>query len=462
MADYNCNPENVRTQAVSNALEEWEAGTRDTWPVPWKGKTESFPLITIGLENLALNHRSHRIRAQLEDLPEAQKALTQPDGNEAQEYLAIAILNASDHFDDLIADLDRLDQKFPGVATRKGVIVNGNRRAVALRELGQKWMRVALLPPGVTSNDMDDLEFDLQIQKELREEYSFTNRLIVINELLEIRKERPEDIGLRMGWARSTGESDLKKGRERVEQAIRVFSTIRELQELSKHKGRPLPLSYFDDKQQSLEELDTQILNLEEDGEDMATIESVRNLRLIGMLAGLTKLQLRKIKAGFAEEFLDPRLADEDAESVREMLAETPSSKPGAIPGLSGAENQGVAGDGNPELLRQLATSAGLERAEASDPDVSLPPEVREKVAEVLIDAVEVASSQMSKANRLRAPIESLRKARSAVQSARKRLVKVLSESKFKVGNMDYELKKLEKETEIIRRILESGNSIVS
>lgn len=458
--EYGCNPESARTQAISNALEEWEAemGTKDTWPIPWKGNTKPFPLITVALENLVLNHRNHRIRAQLEGgSDELRDALAQPDGDEAQEYIAIIILEEFDHFDDLSADLDRIGQNVPGVVTRAGVIVNGNRRAVALRELGEKWMRVAVLPPGVSSNDMDDLEWDLQLLKELREDYTFTNQLIAINERLEIRGESPEAIGLRMGWARSDKDADLKKGGAQVERAVRILSTIRDLQNLSKHKGHTLPLPYFDDKQQSLEELDTQLITLGEEGTDYATIESVRNLRLIGMLAGLTKLQLRKIKADFSEEFLEPRLADEDADPVREVLTETSISSPGTIPGLSSAKKHGAAGNGTPKLVSQLARSVGLEYAAVPDPDVSLAPDVRDKLAEVMVDAVEIAGIQTSKANRLRAPIESLRKARRAVQAARKQLVKVQSETRFKTGDMDYQLKKLEKETGAIRDILVSS-----
>ena len=459
MAKYSCKPENVRRRAISNALKEWEAGTHDTWPIPWKGATKPFPLITMALENLVLNHRNHRIRAQLEGGSDGlREALAQPDGDEAQEYIAIIILEEFDHFDDLSADLDRIGQNVPGVVTRAGVIVNGNRRAVALRELGRKWMLVAVLPPGVSSNDMDDLEWDLQLLKELREDYTFTNQLIAINERLEIRAESPEDIGLRMGWARSKKEADLKKGAAQVERAIRVLSTIRDLQDLSKHKSHTLPLPYFDDKQQSLEELDGQLLSLADEGADLATIESVRNLRLVGMLAGLTKLQLRKIKADFSDEFLVPRLADEDADPVREALAETWISSPGTIPGLSGAKKHGTVGNGTPKLMSQLAKSVGLEFAAVPDPDVSLSPDVRDKLTEVMVDAVEVAGVQTSKANRLRAPIESLRKARGAVQSARKQLVKVQSETRFKIGDMEYHLKKLEKETGAIRGILLSTN----
>ena len=459
MVNFSCNPESVRALAISNALEEWQAGSRDTWSVPWKGKRESFPLIRVALENLVLNHRSHRIRAQVEDYSdEVREALAQPDGDEAQEYLAIAINEASDNLDDLSADLDRIGQTDPGIVTRAGVIVNGNRRAVVLRELGQKWMKVALLPPGVSSNDIDDLEFELQVLKDLREDYTFTNRLIVINELLEERKESPQAIGLRMGWARSKKEADLTKAVRQVERAIRVLSTIRTLQDLSKHEGHRLPLPYFDDKQQSLEELDNQLRALEDESADLTTIESVRNLRLVGMLVGLTKLQLRRIKGDFSEEFLEPRLADEDADLVREMLAEPSIGSSGAIPGLSDAKNHVAAGDGTPKLLSQLATSVGLEVAAASDPGVSLRQDVSDKLAEVMVDAVEIAASQTSKANRLRAPIESLKKARHSVQSARKQLVKVMSETRFKTGDMDYQLKKLEQETGDVRGILISSD----
>ena len=44
MAKHSCKSEHVRALAITNALEEWEAGTKDRWPVPWKGKTDLTPI----------------------------------------------------------------------------------------------------------------------------------------------------------------------------------------------------------------------------------------------------------------------------------------------------------------------------------------------------------------------------------------------------------------------------------
>ena len=108
--------------------------------------------------------------------------------------------------------------------------------------------------------------------------------------------------------------------------------------------------------------------------------------------------------------------------------------------------------------MSQLARSVGLELAEVPDPEVSLSLDVRDKISEVMEDAVEIAGVQINKGKRLRAPIESLKKARHAVQSARKQLVKVQSETRFKAGELDYQLKKLEKETRAIRGIFVSSD----
>lgn len=447
---YSVNAEDIRTQCVANALAEWNANPdKRRWPVPWRGGIEHFELVRVELDNLALNPNSHRIKAQLEGLAGAEAVAAQPDSAESQELIELAIFMASPHFSELQDSLDRDGQKTPGITTRAGVLINGNRRAVALHDLGEKWMDVAVLPPGVGEEAQDDLEWDLQITTEHLEEYTFTNVLMVINERIEKRRESPQDLALKLGWARSRDPAQLRIGERFVARAVKIYASVRSLQELSKISGARLPLTYFDDKQQALEELEDLISRLEDDDAQADEIASVRRLRTVGLLSGLTKMQLRAIKGGFQEDYLDARLSDDDADNVRPLLVsgEAGPPPPGGIPGLDAGAGSGDAASPADDYLTLLAQSVAID--ESDNPNgvgAPITAEVREKIEEVLSDAVDVATHSANRTSKLIAPLASLRKARKSVQQARSQWAKVRADEAFSASKFEYELNRLARE----------------
>ena len=90
------------------------------------------------------------------------------------EIIAAIIRKDIEGYEDLRANLQADEQRQPGVITRVGLLVNANRRAVALRENGARYIHVAVLPDA-TADEVSDLELTLQVQRDFREDYSFTN-----------------------------------------------------------------------------------------------------------------------------------------------------------------------------------------------------------------------------------------------------------------------------------------------
>ena len=92
----------------------------------------------------------------------------------------------AEEFAALKDSLFREGQTDPGVMTHEGVLVNANTRAVAMREFedpAKRYIRVAVLPPTAQPSEMALLELRLQMQKELKVDYSLTNELLFIEEL---------------------------------------------------------------------------------------------------------------------------------------------------------------------------------------------------------------------------------------------------------------------------------------
>jgi hypothetical protein len=56
------------------------------------------------------------------------------------------VLRETEGFERLKVNLAEEDQREAGVVTRAGLLVNGNTRAAALRDIDKQYIRVAVLP----------------------------------------------------------------------------------------------------------------------------------------------------------------------------------------------------------------------------------------------------------------------------------------------------------------------------
>lgn len=274
----------------------------------WRGVDQTFPVISLPLDAVLLNHRSHRIKAHLESDPNAEKVRANPFSDESQETIARILRDAGDPdaFNDLKLNLAEQGQLQPGVVTRQGLLVNANTRAVALRDIDKpsaKYIRVAVLPTDADDRDIDDLEMQLQIQREFKRDYSFTNLLLFVHDLLEGGGHNEKEVARQLNYAASSDPKELREGVQQVQRLVRILATIRALQK--RNAGQPR-LTFFDDKRQALIDLDQAYEAAKK--RNPRDAERLRDARLAGILTGCGYEALRKIDADTSVSHLRPRL----------------------------------------------------------------------------------------------------------------------------------------------------------
>src|SRR5271165_4870884 len=99
-------------------------------PLPWQDKDKTFPVVSVSLDTVLLNPKSHRIRSQLESHPQGRLVTDSPFSEAAQE-IVVEILRNTEGYERLKTNLAEEGQREAGVITRAGLLVNGNTRAAA-------------------------------------------------------------------------------------------------------------------------------------------------------------------------------------------------------------------------------------------------------------------------------------------------------------------------------------------
>lgn len=290
--------EQTRKQRIEHALDALPAEA-ETLRVPWRGKSERMTVIRIGLDSTVLNPRSHRIKSQLESDLSAKAAIAQDaEGEQAQEAIR-KLLRATPGFEALKNDLEQKDQREPGIITRQGRLINANTRAVALADLGREYIEVAVLPADATIGEIYDLELDLQVAQDYRQDYTFTNQLLFIEDLIIEQGRDEQEVAIRLGWATPTKQSSIKKGVDRVRRYVRHLDLIRDIQDMS---GGKVPLTDFDDAEQALQEFDTAYESLRDKNPTQA--RRLKQARTLGLLVDLGYERQRQVDGAWVETHL--------------------------------------------------------------------------------------------------------------------------------------------------------------
>jgi len=392
--------ENVRREQIRKALEAHDPTKDASADEQWKGNERPFPIIRLGLEYVVLNPRSHRIQAQLESAENRDEIRADPWSDASQEALA-DLLRATEGFERLRVNLSEEPQRDYGIITAAGMLVNANTRAVALRDLGKAHIKVIVLPEDATTNEIDEIELRLQMQQPLRQEYTFTNELLFVDELIVRHHHSRESVARLLRWAGSSDPAELKKGSRLVDQATRMLSIIREIQELS---GRTLPLTFF--------ELDERYQDLK--GKDAAKAAAVKDARILALLTDrLGYKKLRNIDEDFIVQYWVPAMEDDPLlkECVPAMVGGASGGKAEGPEGLDVLEGVEPATDGT-VALGPLAEA--LAKASASD-SVALPAsdgeavtatrdQVIDAVTDSLLSASEEKAIDAKKGSRLEQP----------------------------------------------------------
>ena len=429
-------------QAAVDAAASAVAGSTGTAEeVSWKGSKQILPVASVDLDAVLLSPHSHRIKAQLESLQKAERDLVEQDpfGVAAQDIIA-DLLRETKGFERLKSALKNEGQKDAGVLTTKGVLVNANTRAVALRDLREKYVKVVVLPKDAGPKEITGLELSLQMEQDYKQDYSFTSQLLFIEDLVNSGDYTTEEVGRALKPALGTSVRDKKAAREHVELELRLLGLIRGVLAAS---GGALNFLFFDDMRQALIEIDQDYQKLKSSKADEA--ERIRDAQLAGMIAGVDYRRLREIDGTLMDDYVLPALEESALAPHLEALmtpasagttatAETPTGV-GDFFGDDEDEEDGEKGSGTVGPVATVKpTLSGLYTALAKtteDGDVALPPlkagdapttmprrVVKANLLNGLTTAIDNKKRDSRKIDDLLAPITHLRDATQALDKA--------------------------------------------
>lgn len=278
-----------------------EQGAKVT--VQWRGEPRHLYVISMPIAHLYLNPATHRLRVQLTLDPERKQELDDdPWGKRSQEYLADLLkrnpakpTEQDPDYAALMRELQEFGQREPGIITREGILVDGNTRCAALRDISVTEIRVGVLPPDADWMDLNDVELGLQLRKDTRRPYTYINQLIAIEEQLNNGRSARDVAG-----AFNIKESTLQKDRW-------VYALIQEAIDRSRAAdGSALRLIDFENHQEKLREIYTDYVKLQKRDPDAA--ERLKETRLAMVVLNYPKTTVRLAGHDFHTRYLEPRL----------------------------------------------------------------------------------------------------------------------------------------------------------
>ncbi|MEV6340784.1 transcriptional regulator [Nocardia vinacea] len=328
--DFGVPPNAATTRSlVEERLHEQreKTGVAETLTVEWRGAPLHIQVIDIPLNALFYNPGTHRIRAQRSLDPRRDGELARdPWASESQDYLRDLLTfkpsepNQRDPaFEDLKQSLEEHKQNEPGLITRDGILVNGNTRCAALRELSVTTsMRVAVLPASCTWEDINAVELSLQLRPDERRPYSYINRLLAIEEQ---RVQLNRDLSVIAKAFRTDTRS--------CERDLWVLAQLRDMIQRSTTAadGASLRLMDFEQSKEKLAELYRAYDKEQKKSKERADL--LKEARLAAIVLDFSKTDVRNVDADFHSRYLDKTLPDE--------FKATGSAAPAAvtIPGLN-------------------------------------------------------------------------------------------------------------------------------
>lgn len=311
---------------VEQRLEEvHEAGrVAETVTVEFRNQRIHVEVIDMPIDRLYYNPGTHRVRAQRSHDPARDQTLKEnPWVEESQEYLhyLLTALPADPSvrdpdFEQLKESLREDKQNEPGLITRDGILVNGNTRQAALKELGVTHIRVGVLPATTTWVDINNVELALQLRRDRRRDYSYINHLLAVDEQT------------RLGMPVQEIARNFRTTSPAVERDIWIINQLRDMIRRSEDNGFALRLMDFEDAKEKLFELFRAYSKEHSKNKERADI--LKESRLTAIVFNFAKTDVRYIEPDFRKRYLDSRLP----ESAKPD-ATAPSSASKNIPGLN-------------------------------------------------------------------------------------------------------------------------------
>ncbi|WP_432095947.1 transcriptional regulator [Streptomyces sp. bgisy100] len=345
---------------VKERLEEAAktAGVKETLTIEWRGKPEHIEVIDMPVDALYYNPNTHRIRAQRSHDPASDRKLDEdPWSAESQEYLHQLLQampsNPNDHdpeFDELLKSLRDFQQNEPGLITRDGILVNGNTRRAALKELGNPNIRVGVLPESCTWEDINAVELSLQLRKDHRRDYSYINHLLAMEE--QHLQGRPLD----------KIAHDFRVQVKTCKRDLWVLECLTDLIDRSRDGEAQLRLLDFEEAKEKLAELYRRYVKESLVNKEQAEI--LKEMRLAAIALKFSKTDIRLIEPDFRTRYLETRLP----ESLKSpQVASAAVSIPGLGRSVKGADAKVEEAKRLTDVILRARAVSSTERLEPTD-----------------------------------------------------------------------------------------------
>lgn len=362
----------------------------------WPRDNNDLPLVQLPVGWPMFSTLNHRTRAeQLAEISAAgrQDLFTRdPLGPEAQNA-QYRILHSQDGFDQLKEDLQERGQQEPAIITADGILVNGNRRTAALRSLYQEdgildaqYVRCLVLPKDATLEELVDLETELQVAKDFKQEYSWVNEALLIEEHYDRADKNWDRVAARM----HRSVSDVRGMYEKLQQ-------LHQLVELS--NGARLHVDFVENES-VFDELAKYIKN-----KSPQEADAVRAVYFLGVLTGTKYRDLRHLRRSDAATLVRSELQSDAA--LKPILEAAEAAATGALQDDPLSDLLG--NTDSPSPLHSLLSFIATKRPQASVPlptgEQLLVQDVLKSISSSIAAAADEAKEERRDQDSLQAPL---------------------------------------------------------
>ena len=377
-------------------------GFLPAWPRPDK-ELPQVDLEVTWLRFSTLNHRtkSEQMRiVQQQNRPDLFTA--DPNGEEAQTQ-QYRILAEQDGFEDLKADLKGRGQQQPAVVTAEGVLINGNRRTAALRSLFRdddhqpsRYITCLVLPADANLTEMVDLETELQIAREFKEDYTWVNEALLIEEIFEREGKNWNKVASRMHMK----ESYVREQFEKLQQLHQLVA----LSQGTRHYADFVP------NESAFTELAKHIK-----GKPADEASSVRAAYFLGTLSGVNYRTLRHLRRSDASQRVRRELENDPTLGTL-LEAGEQDHEPDILDEVLGQQSHQHGAD-LASILSYLACQGQSQEVQVNGMNIAIP-DLRDSIKQAVDIAAEDAHSEHLDQSAVAAPVRQLRLATNNVNKA--------------------------------------------
>lgn len=411
--------------------------TGDAELAAWPRAQKRLELVELDVDWVRFSTLNHRTRAEQRARTaqsEEDVFTSDPLGPAAQDA-QYQILAGQAGFEELKADVATRGQQEPAVITADGVLINGNRRAAALRSLfledsllAAKYIKCLVLPADATTDELVDLETELQIARDFKQGYGWINEALLIEELYEREDRNFARVAHRM-------HRDLNDVRAQ-------FEKLQQVHQLVAISGGSRQLLEFNENESAFDELSKHVR-----GKQGSEADAVRSVYFLGTLADVQYRRLRHLRRPDADVLVSKELSR--VPGVEALMNEDTITSALSDDPLDDVLGESAVSGPLDKILRTLATRS-------SDEVVPLPSggtvEVRQ-LLDTVAGAINTAASEAEEdAKEQKSQVDPLARADKAIAELERALSALRKARSFQ----GFDEQGMEKRVQILAKMLET------